>query len=338
MITWLWFLIVPLLLGKGILRVIYGASDSRNYNWEDTLLAGFCMQIGLVEAAHLLAVFFKLSLRMVSYLWAGTAVILSAAVLLLLLRAKSLRGKDRRGLVEHEKERLRRAALHEDYSAVQQTLLFAFGISVLLQIVIILTRKGFYQAGDITLETVRSFLTAGSVYQVHPLTGNPLVLGMPLRIRILSLPTMYASLCCLFGGSPDEVVGKIVPAVVLLLSYCAWDKLGGLLLGRDRTRRLIFLVTVSLFVWLGNSAVVSDGFQLMYCGYRGTAVRAGILLPYTIYACLRKKWCLGVLCVLAEACVVWTLYGMGACLLTMALFAALHLLGRGKKGQGGARV
>ena len=58
-----------------------------------------------------------------------------------------------------------------------------------------------------------------------------------------------------------------------------------------------------------------DGFGVMHSGFRGVTIRAAILLPYTVGLVLRKKYKLLVLCVLAEACVVWTFYGLGACLL-----------------------
>ena len=79
-----------------------------------------------------------------------------------------------------------------------------------------------------------------------------------------------------------------------------------------------------------------DGFDIFYGGFRGVTIRAVVLLPYLI-VCLMERKCFGViLCVLAEACMVWTLYGAGTCLLVtfgwIVLRKLLSLLpGRQKK-------
>ena len=39
-----------------------------------------------------------------------------------------------------------------------------------------------------------------------------------------------------------------------------------------------------------------------------------------------KKWILALLCVIAEACLVWTLYGMGACLFVIVGMAVLGFI------------
>ena len=76
----------------------------------------------------------------------------------------------------------------------------------------------------------------------------------------------------------------------------------------------IMLILVSVLIWCGDYMVSMDGFQLLHCGYRPTAVRGGILVPFTLSMGLQKKWTSAILAILAEACIVWTLYGMGVCL------------------------
>lgn len=71
-----------------------------------------------------------------------------------------------------------------------------------------------------------------------------------------------------------------------------------------------------------------DGFSLLYCGYRGVTVRNLVLIPYVFSLGLRKRWKTVLLCILAEACIVWTLYGLGAGLLTAA---GLFLAERGRR-------
>ena len=67
-----------------------------------------------------------------------------------------------------------------------------------------------------------------------------------------------------------------------------------------------------------------DGFDMFYGGFRGVTIRAVVLIPYLI-ACLMEKKYFGVaLCILAEACMVWTLYGAGVCLLITFAWVVLR--------------
>ena len=79
-----------------------------------------------------------------------------------------------------------------------------------------------------------------------------------------------------------------------------------------------------------------DGFDIFYGGFRGVTIRAVVLLPYLIACLMERKYFGVILCVLAEACMVWTLYGAGVCLLVTLGWVMLHKLlsllpGRRKK-------
>ena len=67
-----------------------------------------------------------------------------------------------------------------------------------------------------------------------------------------------------------------------------------------------------------------DGFDVFYGGFRGVTIRAVVLIPY-LFSCLAEKRYFGViLCILAEACMVWTLYGAGVCLLVTVAWLLLR--------------
>ena len=78
------------------------------------------------------------------------------------------------------------------------------------------------------------------------------------------------------------------------------------------------MLAVALLYSVGDYMFGMDGFGVLHSGFRGVTIRAAILLPYTFGLMLRKKYKLVVLCILAEACIVWTLYGMGACVAVAA--------------------
>lgn len=299
----------------------------------DAVLTGICIEIGLTEAAHLMAVFLKWSLTKTSIVWAiVTFVFWIVLIALLLVRWYP----DRQGKAKnktHEKEKIRKRLTSEPYSTLQQGLVVAFFFSVLLQMIFIWTEQGLALLGDMTIETVQSFLVSDGIYTLNPLTGQPYQMGLPFRLEILCLPTLYAVLCKLFAITPELLVWRIIPVVVLAVSYLAYYQLAWLLFQKDRTKRCLFLLMVSAILWFGDYMAEMDGFQLLHCGYRGTAIRAGILIPCTIYMCLKKKWVSAMLCILAEACIVWTFYGLGACLLVTAVLFLLPVLERTIRGR-----
>lgn len=69
-----------------------------------------------------------------------------------------------------------------------------------------------------------------------------------------------------------------------------------------------------------------DGFDVFYGGFRGVTIRAIVLVPYLIACLMEKKYFGAVLCILAETCIVWTLYGAGVCLLITAAWVVLRKL------------
>lgn len=58
---------------------------------------------------------------------------------------------------------------------------------ILLQILRILTGNRMWLTGDMTVETVNTFLRENAVYTVNPLTGTAYSMGMSLRLKILCL-------------------------------------------------------------------------------------------------------------------------------------------------------
>lgn len=310
-VLWLVLALVPPLLGKGTMEIIYGKrkkqerQEKQDFRWTDFYLTGILVCIGITEAAHLMAVFLKWSFSRCVLFWGAGLLLLCAAAASWQFLTRTKKKDNRRGIY----------AVAEK----QSWLSVLVGVSVLLQIVVLMTGNGQYMAGDITLETVESFLASDEIYQVNPLTGQPYALGIPMRLKILSLPTLYGALCRFAGLEASQVVMRIVPVVVLAAAYMVYYRLAEVLFGSSRSRKAMFLLVVTLLFWLGDYIPVMDGFGLLHAGFRGTTIRSCILVPYTVCLCLRGRWKGAILCVLAEACIVWTFYGCGYCLLAAGL-------------------
>ena len=71
-----------------------------------------------------------------------------------------------------------------------------------------------------------------------------------------------------------------------------------------------------------------DGFGVLSCGFRGVVIRNAVLLPWLFSLLIRKKWIAALPCIFVEACMVWTLYGLGACAAVTAGMAAAGFAGK----------
>lgn len=314
---YLFCMMIPYLLGRGALRALYGKTEGHDLTRADSVLAGGLVVIGLAEAAHMGAVVLGRSFSDCVLLFlVGLVALLAVAVVLILVEKHGKRNK----LSEKEAERLRvkRAMTQETDKLTKWGVNFVFLLIVLIQILLMVLEGVRYLDGDMTVEMVNSTLSTNTVYQVNPMTGQPYTLGMPLRLKILCLPTLYAILCDLFGMAATEVVWMVVPVFTLLGSYAAFYTVAKALFAEDQRKQGIFMLFVALLLWIGDYSYGMDGFGVLYAGFRGVSIRMGILVPYTIGLVLRKKWKLVALCILAEACIVWTLYGLGACLFVAA--------------------
>ena len=78
-----------------------------------------------------------------------------------------------------------------------------------------------YITGDMTLEAVNSFLESDRVYEVNPLTGGAYEAGMPMRLQILCLPSLYGFISQSMGIETELLIYGLIPGIVLLGSYLA---------------------------------------------------------------------------------------------------------------------
>ncbi|MFR8844282.1 MAG: hypothetical protein ACLVGL_04030 [Waltera sp.] len=174
--------------------------------------------------------------------------------------------------------------------------------------------------GDMTVETVNTFLRENAVYTVNPLTGTAYSMGMSLRLKILCLPTLYGAISRFTGMAPVDVVYRLIPCITLLLSYVAYGSSKSCALRAD-----VFADRGILFS-TGAYMPGVDGFDVFYGGFRGVTIRAAVLLPYLLSCLMDRKYTGVILCILAEACIVWTLYGAGVCLLVTVAWLILGAL------------
>lgn len=290
----------------------------------EKLIEGSLTIIVLAEAAHLAALFLKLPFRVCAWILAALLVsALGLAVFFCWLRRMKT-GKKALPVKKAENGGRRFFKLFWLYPV----LFVMTGGLILFQLIWNFRLQAPYTAGDITVEAVQTILASDGIYTVNPMTGQAFTAGMPLRLKVLVLPTLYAVLCRWTGVSPGTMCYGIIPAVVLLLSYLVYGRWAAYLFPKEGKKQTLFLFFTALVYQFGCYNKAMDGFLLFFGGYRGAAVRVGIILPYALLCSLQKKWKSLMLCMMAEICVVWTLYGAGYAAVTAGVVIVIRLIGR----------
>lgn len=288
----------------------------------DKIIAGWIVLIGLAEIANICGVVLGRSFSDCVVLF-EVGILAFAVTLVFGLVFNLVKKKRDRNLNARDVGGTIRKMLSDKIVCISY---IAFAIIILVQIFYIIIGGRVHVAGDMTLETVETILSSDTVYQINPMTGLAYELGMPLRLKVLCLSTMYAIICRMLSLPAMTVVWVIMPVIHLLLCYIAYLSLADTLFGKDRLKKALFMLLIAILISFGDYAPGMEGFGLLYAGFKGTSVRMAILVPYIISAILRKRWICVLLCILAEACIVWTLYGMGACILLTAIFILIDLL------------
>uniref|UniRef100_UPI004055A0DD DUF6077 domain-containing protein n=1 Tax=Acetatifactor sp. TaxID=1872090 RepID=UPI004055A0DD len=323
MIQAILIVLVAGLLGRGFLRALYRRPLDNGLFGADYFVVGGMVLIGGAEAAHMAAIVLGRTFTDCVKVFAVILLLLLFLSALLIVWGRRLERHDKLFLKERNRRKIKKAITAEEKQRQMTVITLVFGVMVLVQLVLLGIGQNIYPTGDMTVETVNSMLETNQMYSVNPMTGQPYTAGIPMRLKILCLPTLYAILCDMSGLDAMQLVWQIVPMVVLLGSYAAFGSVAGALFPEENKKKGIFMIVVALLLWSNVAMYGMDGFGLQYAGYRGVSIRMGVLLPYTFGLVLRQKWRLLPLCILAEACIVWTLYGMGFCFfVTVAILGA----------------
>ncbi len=310
----------------------WGQENKMTFRISDILIGGSLVIIGFAEIAHLAGCLSGWSfLSVTDLLLAETVIVALAACVAKWICTRS--AKKAAGMKCNEM----RSKLSENGTesgdvqndTEKKTTWMLNGILaflILLQLLRIATGDRAWLTGDMTLETVNTFLKENAIYSVNPLTGGAYAAGMSFRLKLLCLPTLYGAISRFSGIAPKIVVYRLIPCITLLLGYFAYGRLGKAIFKGDSLKIRTFLLVVGILFCTGAYMPGVDGFDLFYGGFRGVTIRAIVLIPYLI-ACLMDRKYFGVLlCILAEDCMVWTLYGAGVCLLITVAWMVLQKL------------
>ena len=301
---------LPLVLGAGASILINHKNIDHSISLWESCLYGLIGCLGIFEVSHLLGIFGDLQLSECSKV-ALLCVSMAGIISVLLVVWNCGRQKGLRKKMSGE--------------ALIPGVIFLMLLGA--QIYYVFSVPMMVTAGDIMQETVCSFLSEDKVYGVSPLTGS-VYGGAPLRYKILCLPTVYALLSRWTGISPDTVLDQLVPVLVICSAYMAYYLLSGSLFGEETDKaekRLWFMVIVAAIFFLCEKNVYAEGYGILHASHLGTTMRNSVLVPLVSYASLKRKRMLMAGCVLAEACICWTFWGLGVCVVVAAGISAVKI-------------
>lgn len=288
----------------------------KNYHAVDIIIMFFITCIGAAEISHIYGVFMHRSLSACIPVFLGMVLVFALAAIVFAFFT-----------MRKKKETTAKGSITSGWIVLMAIMV----LLVVSQTLFLLFQTKELIRGDMTVETVNSFLGTNAIYSVNPMTGSAYTDGIPSRIKVLCLPTMYAFLANLLGIKATTLVWRVVPVVVLLMGYAAYESMANSLFGEDRDKKVLFMTAVSVLIWAGAYATGLEGNSVLFAGWTGTAIRNFVLMPYTISLCIRRKYLGVLLCVAAEACITWTLYGMGACLVVAAGILVIQLFRKPKE-------
>lgn len=317
----LFLMFVPLLVGRPVRKVL----DYAGQGIIDTYLSGI-LTLFVISGA-LQALLLKLKRPFSDYEKIYPLLLLLISVIGLVMFVFDLRGGKQE---QSRKERFMgfcRTLFQSRESQIFGLLTLA---AMLLCVMRIITETPDIQ-GDFTLETMRTTLTTNTIYQYNSLTGMVVEEGMPIRQQILTMPFFLAFLSHVFRVGETLLAYRIFPCFVLVLSFLVYGRWGGSLFPSQREKQSGFLLVISVMILAGDYVGLAPGTLLLHQGFTGYGVCAGVIIPYAICLCMRKKWFLACLCAGAELFLIWTTYGLGYSVLIIILFALPEFWNKGKE-------
>ena len=76
--------------------------------------------------------------------------------------------------------------------------------------------------------------------------------GIPYRLKLLCLPTLYGTISHWSGMAPESVVYRLIPCLTLCMGYLAYGRLGAVLFDHNREKCNIFMIIVGILFCPGT--------------------------------------------------------------------------------------
>lgn len=179
----------------------------------------------------------------------------------------------------------------------KKSLLIICPAVVLAAVSFFLTAPSF--VNDDTWEVVATTLSTNTVYEYSAMTGEKMLVGLPIFNKIYEMPMFYCVWCDFFKIPLWIIGGFVVPIVVFTLNIAFACKISDFL---KVNRKEFFVVVYMLMLLAGtylpsNGIPVTEGYAVLREGYSGYAVAYGVVFPFALYLFLKKRYLLSATCV-----------------------------------------
>lgn len=148
---------------------------------------------------------------------------------------------------------------------------------------------------DITVETVRTTLATGKIYEYSSLLGTKMEAGLPIFNKIEIVPLLYAVLCRDYGIDVITMTTYLAPLATFTANmFIMWEISEHVCEQQDRNLFMFFhLVILVVGTYLPKTAIpVTLGQPLLMQGYSGYAWAYGVVIPLTILMLMDKRFIL----------------------------------------------
>lgn len=257
----IWFLIVPEILGLGILNF-----KKENKSMILALILGYIFEFAVFEIIAIPMIFTHMSFRVLLYTW-------TAIILILLLVSLVLIKKNLKKICSENLQKLKE---------LPKVLLIIFCLLVAFQCYIPFKfMHEDYDDADFVAKAVISIDT-NTLYEYSD-NGDLLNGNYPDRKVLSPFPVYLGTISKLINVHPTIVAHTIFPVVFISLAYLIYALIGDCLFKKDNKKTLIFLIVFSIIFMFGDYTRYSIFVRLLYRIWQGKSILATIILPFIWY-------------------------------------------------------
>ncbi|MCR4789180.1 MAG: hypothetical protein K5888_11385 [Lachnospiraceae bacterium] len=173
-------------------------------------------------------------------------------------------------------------------SSVESRIYFFIIFALVLFQVIQAVRLASYDVDDAFYNAyARSAQQYGTLYRIDPSTGRSFSLDM--RHAMALFPIFQAIVSTLSGIHLLIVSHKIMPVILIPLSYMVYYEISGILFKESRENRMIFMILINLFRIFGNISEYTAETFFFIRTWQGKSLTGNFIIPALIWLFLCLK-------------------------------------------------
>lgn len=181
------------------------------------------------------------------------------------------------------KEKTGRIVLKKDKWKREEKILFCIMLFVFVLVGVRILSGEQTLRNDDMIETIRTTLQTDTMYQYHPLTGQPFEAGMILSKKLITLPFFYSALSKITEIAPDILIYDFISILTLIVSCFAISLLFSDLFRHVRRKVFTFEIIYGLLILSGDYLKDNLAYHIMWNGYAGATICAAVMVPYLLY-------------------------------------------------------